>query len=709
MPSKTKGRRPTRTTYRPPAAYYAPYTPEYDEGRPRRPADLSALARFFWWCHRNRVELAPPATAGLLFTTAATMYKTHNPAIGVLIGAATTGLTWWVAGKKWDREEERLFARIVATAASLWLIAACIVGPVNPVVFWALVLGTIAGAVPWYKHKLVRPHEKNALLEEWAARWVEIRDRLGLPGSRIVEATGDENYAELTLQLVKGVQTFADVQPLEERIAGALDLPKKAIKVRDMRKVNASRVTLVYSKVSVIDEIVRWADLAPMVANTVMKPVTLGRSESGGWKQVSPLGHWMIIGQTRAGKSTEVHNLMAHLTSAEDAVIFFIDLKGGSVAGRWAECIDWPATTITEAVTLMESVNRMIDARAATADVGSGDGDQLIPTPERPAVFIVFDECAEGIGVSNGGRSQSEKTRLTGLVESVARRGAAMNFYLVLSGQDGSLETFGTEKLRGNLTKRMCFRVSKSDSAQYVLDGYSKLPVKELEDGQFFYHERTDDPVPVRGPWMTHPDDPMLPQQIARKNAARRPALDAATAQGGGDAYANRWDRAPDRFRRARGIDTAPAPAPVAVSVPQGKEDPMTQQHDPSGAYERAVAVEAEAGIGTAPVVSFEDLKRARETGRLNLADDLDRVTDLFCQLVANAPLDGIKAQVLYESLGVSRTWSNDRLTLLKSRGLVERVSYGYWRAADGVSAADLRASLDAWTTERRERVPANA
>jgi len=135
----------------------------------------------------------------------------------------------------------------------------------------------------------------------------------------------------------------------------------------------------------------------------------------------------------------------------------------------------------------------------------------------------------------------------------------------------------------------------------------------------------------------------------------------------------------------------------------------MTQQHDPNSAYERAVAVEAEAGIGTAPGVSFEDLRRVRESGRLSLADDLDRVTDLFCQLVANAPLDGIKAQVLYESLGVSRTWSNDRLTLLKSRGLVERVSYGYWRAADGVSAADLRASLDAWTAERRERVPANA
>src|SRR5690606_17732874 len=131
-------------------------------------------------------------------------------------------------------------------------------------------------------------------------------------------------------------------------------------------------------------------------------------------------------------------------------------------------CIDWPATTISEAVTLMESVNRMIDARAASAPVGEGDGDQLVPTRERPAVFIVFDECAEGIGVGRGERSQSEKNRLTGLVESVARRGAAMNFYLALPGQAGWWETFATEKLGGTLTRRMCFGVAKRDSAQYA-------------------------------------------------------------------------------------------------------------------------------------------------------------------------------------------------------------------------------------------------
>ncbi len=682
-----------------------------DRFQPKSTRDLNVVSRIFWAAHRNRVELAPPAVTALLFGTAEAIYKAEAPVIGVVSGAALAGLTWWAAPTKWDRDEEVLFARAVATVASVWLLIACIVGPVNPVAFWSLLVCASVCAVPWYRHKLVRPKSNEELLHEWAERWFGIRVRLGLDGSEVVEATGDQNYAEVIIQLVPGVQTFADVEPLAERIAGALGEPAKSIAVRDMRKTNASRVKLIYRKVSSIDHVIRWEDIVPQAPRKATAPAILGRTENGDWKKVGLLGHWMIVGTTRAGKSMFLHNLMAQITGMYDeesdepaeSLVFFIDLKGGSVAARWKDCIDWPATTLEETVTLLESVMGMIDARGANAPVGEGDGDQLVPCPERPAIFVVFDECAEGLGVSPGAPNQGLKTRATVAAESIARRGAAVNIYLVLSGQDGSLETFGTERLRGNLLKRCGFRVAKSNNAQYVLDTYTRLNVTELEDGQFYYHERTDDPVPIRGPFMTPEGSRTLPQEISRRNAARRPTLDEATAQGGGAAYATRDERRPVKFRAVGTTSSAAAPA---VPAPR-KDTEMTTNHAPGSAAARAAAIEAEAGLGSGQPVTAEDIRRAQEVPGFDPAQDIRDMLDTFCVLLAGAPAAGVKAQSLMETVGVGKTWMYDRLNVLSEEGLVEQVARGFWRAGPGKRARDLRECIEAWEAERRALVPA--
>lgn len=690
MPSKTRGRKATRNAPQPQHFGYAPYM--YDLGQPEvRKGDLNVVSRIFWMCHKNRVELAPLASFGLLLSTSVVMYKSHNPAVGLILAGTITGGTWYLAPKKWDRDVERWYARIVATAASLWLIAACIVGPLNAVVFWALLLGTTAAAIPWYTHKLVRPHD-DSLLIEWAEKWVAIRDRLGLHGSRIVEAKGSDDYAELTLQLVKGVQTYGDVQPLEERIAGALDLPKRAIKIRDMRKTNASRVKLVYTKVSVIDSIIRWNDIEQMAGRSVNKPLILGRQETGDWRKVDPKGHWMIVGQTRAGKSQMLHNILAQLTGSEDAIVFFIDLKNGSSAIRWGASVDWVATNMSEAITMMGAVNGMINARAADADFSNVDGDQLAPTKKCPAVYIVFDECAEGLGP--GG---SEKRELTEAMESVARRGAAMGFYLILAGQDGSLETYGSERLRGMLTRRLCFRVAKQDNAQYVLKSWSTLDVCTLEDGQFYYHEREDDVVPIRGPHMTPNDDRQLPQKLAERNSAIRPTLDSATAAGGGKAYATRFERYEPRFRKVA-LGAVLAAAPEAPTV---QEDKVPTPSSNNAAEEMVRQLEQEAGLGEGQVISFEDMKRV--SNRIDLAKEVQDTRDMLCLLLVNAPESGVKLKSLYESLNVSSSWVSDRLTALKRSGLTENPSHGQWKAAPTASAQELRDAIDAWESGRRQ------
>jgi hypothetical protein len=680
-------------------------------------ADLNALARFYWWCDKNRIELAPPVTAMALFATSAVFYKSGMPVLGVVTGGAVGAVAWWAAPRALDREVEVLYARTVAIAVAVWLTAASIAGPVHPVMFWALMLATGGLAWPWYRHKLSRPSVPSPLQAEWAEQWQRIRDQLGLKESHVIGFKGDEDFAEITIKLANG-QTYQDAKALAENIASLLGMPARAIKIRDRRKINASEITLVYTKVSTIDSVIKWQDAAVLAPATLGNPAPLGKRETGDWKVVDLRGHWMIVGMSRAGKSNELHLLLAMITGTFDpatdepaeALVFFVDLKGGAVGGRWVSCVDWLATSVEETAVLFEAVMGMMDARAQDAPVGEGDGDQLDYSAELPAVYIVFDECAEGIGVTTGGDETGLRSRITGMAESVARRGAALGFYLVFSGQDGSLETYGTEKLRGNLMKRLCFRVARQDNAQYVLDSYSTLEVKELEDGQFYYHERADDPVPLRGPFMTPDDNRKLPQEIAARNAQRRPLLDHATASGGGMAYATRAERLPAKYRKL---------IIQGSSFPQDRQETQMPQKQPAATaapvalapspFETLAAqMETEAGIGTGAPITVEDLKRARESaGGFDLERDLQDVTTVFCVLLTNGSVAGVKARDLYTTVGVGKQWMYDRLGALKTRELIEQPSTGYWRARPGVRAADLRAALEEWAAEGKALVPA--
>lgn len=673
--------------------------------------DVSVVRRIFWTLDRRRVELAPLAVSGALFGTSAAFYLGGTPVMGLVVGGAIAGCTWGLAHKRLDRPAEVTYARTVATSAATYLAAASIAGPADPIMFWGLTLATSVLSWPWYRHKLARPTAPNLLAAEWAARWEAIRDELGAADSRVVDATGDESYAEVTIRLAHG-QTYADFKDNAERVASLLGEPARAIKLRSQRKISADLITLVYTKVSSIDKVITWDELAAIAPARLRDPAPIARREDGEIKTVDVRGHWMIVGMSRAGKSNELHTLLATVTGTFDpadpeakaeALVFFIDLKGGSVGGRWVECVDWLATTMDEAIRVAEAVNAMIDARAQSAPVGDGDGDQVENSAEMPAVFVVFDECAEGIGEAPGRPGQADRTLLTGLMESIARRGAAMGFYLVLCGQDGSLETYGTEKLRGNLMKRMCFRVARRDNAQYVLDGYTNLEVKALESGQFYYHERADDPVPMRGPWMTPPDNPRLPQQIAARHGARRPTLEPEVAAAGGVDYATRWDRLPTKYRK---ITQSAGNVPAQTQEVQQMRESTPRPGSPEA---RVAELERAAGIGDGPAVTAEDLQRAAAHGPLDVAAEVEDTEMALCVLLVQAPAGGHKAKAIMDMLGIGKTYLYDRTTTWKGLGLVEQPSVGHWRAAPGVGARDLKLALDRQDSERRELAGAHA
>lgn len=673
-----------------PSGYYCPH-PDQDELVPPQ----NDLAKFFWWCHKNRVELAPPLTAALLFGTSAVLFKAHAAGIALLIGCVASAAVLVKAHKWWDRAVERTYARWAVGLSAGWLTLASIFGPGTPWLLFVLAIGTVFAAVPWYMHKLVRPKD-GALLAKWQQKWIEIRDLLGLSGSRVIDAEGDDDYVTLTLRIVGGVQEANAVKAARLRIAGAWRLATNAIRIEEVKK-DASLVKITVRKVDPLSKIIRWEESETLAPTSVAKPFVIGRNEEGAWKRVDPRGHWMIVGTTRAGKSNELHAFMANLAATDDGIAFFIDLKGGSVGGRWAPAIDWFATDIDEAERMLVAVNKMIDARPSFTDAGEGDGDQLDFAPDLPAVFIVIDECAEAIGES--ARYTSSGTTLTRLTESIARRGSAMGFYLVLAGQDGSLETYGTEKLRGQLSKRLCFRVTKSDNAQYVVNDTTNLDVCALENGQFFYHERSDDPTPIRGHHMTPFGNTKLPQQIAARWAQTRPSLDRETATAGGEDYATRASRLPRRYRPAN----TPAEQPEPTTTPERSPAPMTYADDDNSPAAMAARIEAESGLSDDNVIPITAEMMARVRSRPGFDAEahaaIATANERMVMALTDTPGGIINRKSLIDFVGMSSSWVDERTKALRDGGVLTTAGHGRYQVVPG---ADVRGALAEYDERKR-------
>jgi hypothetical protein len=639
-----------------------------------RPPPASMFTRTYWWCYRRRIELAPFAVGAGLLVTSAALHRVEAPGWAVLGGAVGNVAVWLPqVSSKWDREEERTYVRAVMAAGSVWTATAAFIGP-NAALLALLAGGVLGAGWFWWRHKLVRPAEDGGegaeLLAYWQAQWAAVRDRLGLESSRVIDAEGDPDYVVLTVQLVPGVQVAEDVKGMRVKIASALRLPLNGVRVETV-KSDASLVKIAIIKVSPISAEVSWADAATMLPTTLASPSTfvIGRDETGKWRRVDPRGHWMIIGETRSGKSNGLHVLMANITACPETIAVGIDLKGGSVLKRWGRCLDRLATTQEQAERLLTGINLMIDDRPNFAPVGEGDGDQLDPTVDMPAVFVICDEFAEA------------PPRVKALIESIARRGAALGFYLVLIAQDGSLESFHSEALRGQLTRRLCYRVAKNDNAQYVLAGWSKLAVTSLEDGQFFFHYREDIETPIRAPYMTPEGNRTLPQKLAAEHAALRPALDAQTVAAGGDLYAEGWNAT----RNGATPSKSAAPGPTGRQTANTTDRGDTAMIHPAQAAAEAEAAELFDGVAEIP-------KTVERFDAEQIAAEQASAEDRFAVAFANAPVEGLGRQALIELTGMSKSWVDERLTALAKGGTLLRLpTRGRYRAADG---ADVRAAL---------------
>ncbi len=215
--------------------------------------------------------------------------------------------------------------------------------------------------------------------------------------------------------------------------------------------------------------------------------------------------------------------LAAHAATAPDAIVFGIDLKGGTELRPWAPVLDWMVSTTQDAARMLAALRRIVDARgqAARSRVWQASA-------ESPVIVVLVDEAAElpGEAVSD--------------LESVARRGRALGVLLVLATQYPTVDAVGSGQVRGQLRTRVAFRFARTAEATTVLadtTGRDPAAIRRDRPGCCYIEAAgADRPALVRCYWI--PDSAV--QRVVRHWQDRQPLLDAASAGAAGADYRSR-------------------------------------------------------------------------------------------------------------------------------------------------------------------------
>jgi hypothetical protein len=710
-----------------PAISEAPGLAEYETE-----AELARVpVRMMRFCWRNRHATIPLSMPFCLLAAAEAMRHHPEPLWAEASVAALASVTVWnAAARKWSTTprikdlawtSEVAYARATVVAGSAWLLFAARYGPLTPTLEWLLGLGCAAWGIPFFLHKRPRgKRERKRHLAE-VARWnqwwlshapawglavrhapVTAEDGSPLParvsGSYVVDFKDHGGLTSLLIQLWKGRQTHADVKrilPLIESALGGYDAGggyvAHGMTRCEVNKADPSQVWLHLKRADPLREVIEW-DPA-MTPADICQPAPLGVRESGEWLRRCLLASFFVLGRSRSGKSNEQSVMLSTITGCRNARALLIDMKGGRAARPWLPAVDWLATTTDEADLMLRCVMAEVKGRGTYAYNGE---EQLVPTAEVPALFLVIDETYEVTSAMSGSPGAA---RRAGWLATIASQGQGLAIYVIIVTQYGALEeSVGTEQTRMNLNGRLCFQTEHRDHGEFALgDDVSRLGIdttKLREKGTFYYRADSESIAEqIRGPHIPHGEV----RRIAMRNAERtglhsRPlALYASDWQ---HTYDTRWERLPEQFRA-----DAPQAAHLAPPSPAGAVMPSSKiniSEEPDSVDAQIAAINAE--VDELPVTD-DDIARARARREargappLDLESDFERSKRRFAVLLQGATqADPISPAQLRRGAGTSESWVHLTLGKLAEDGHVIKVGRARYAPAAG---ADILAALD--------------
>lgn len=210
---------------------------------------------------------------------------------------------------------------------------------------------------------------------------------------------------------------------------------------------------------------------APLAHDWELLKVRMGTLETGDpWViDFRAVPHWLIMGATQSGKSTDI-NAIVYQLAPQPVALAGLDLKGGVELTPYAQRMSKLATTRAECTTLLDDLVRILNDRMVLCREAGVRNIWQLPEADRPMpVVIVVDEVAE-LYLMTDKSEKEEIQRTSTLLLRNAQLGRAFGLYLVVAGQRvGSDLGPGVTALRSQITGRICHRVNDGETAKMAL------------------------------------------------------------------------------------------------------------------------------------------------------------------------------------------------------------------------------------------------
>ncbi|MGW2679327.1 plasmid transfer protein TraB [Streptomyces sp. NPDC001436] len=422
--------------------------------------------------HRAKPHL-PPWLAGAgtgLASLPAHYFWSGQPGVTAgltLASVALTGLTWW-AGKS-TTQQRRLHSAVTVAAASTWFTAAAIAGPAAGPLGELYFIGAPALALSWNIRQILR---KNVDGPTGSADGGFL-EKVGLAKTQVLRSEVNPNKASFDLQLPRGELTPDDVSKNITRIAGALDVPKTAIRIQE-NPDSASRVMLTVVPLDLLKNTVPCpGPSAP--GESISFPVVVGIYEDG-----APVTMWfpgdpdaarnammlLLMGMTGSGKSEGGLTALAEILTRKDVIVWASDpAKKDQTLGPLLPAIDWAALDMPSTKAMIEALKAVIPVR--TAWMAKYGYKQWVPacaetqadgSPGMPYLVAWFEEAAKTI-------RETDDDVFTGIAQEARSSGVS----LVISMQRASGNQVSTDT-RASFGSSWVHGVRSEGDARFALD-----------------------------------------------------------------------------------------------------------------------------------------------------------------------------------------------------------------------------------------------
>jgi hypothetical protein len=363
-----------------------------------------------------------------------------------------------------DRKIERIYFGSLFGTVGLYLTVRAGWGG-SDFTLWVWRIGLLVFGGLWWFHRRIRTAGRA---DRVAKKWNRLRDRDRCPeplraliGSSVIGQYGHGRTVILKVKLPEAVTVHA-VSRLQAPLVSYYKMRPNSIHIRE----DEERGDVVWLTFLPKDP---WAGKlahpAPAVGSTSLramgKRIPMGVLVDGVEQTVSLTNHIGVYGETGGGKSGWIHSFMRWVVGWTDAIVVGIDMAGGATLNDWKAALARPlATTLEEAVVLLERVDAFIADRERQLglDAGDDDDDSFEPTDETPWLFVIFEEFPELIKQAGVAGLKDEKAQISwakylqGLLDGIAKRGRKTGTKLLTGSQNGTKPDMGSKEFQGQLT-----------------------------------------------------------------------------------------------------------------------------------------------------------------------------------------------------------------------------------------------------------------